>query len=281
MVKKVFLASAATLFLAGVTLTVAPSEGVAGKEPLLQDGQGGSRRSKVEGAPRLEKACRKAWKAAHKKRGSRLDPARFMQHGDPLRRVLSFCRLRCRHTTRSRRSSQKPPRPPLMPAKLSDRFDPHHVFRHLVAELPLDAEPQRRAVRDGKRLVVHLVGENGLRRGRRRRARSTRNICRPRCRCFRAHRRNRRRCSARSGFSRARSSSAPSGTPFHLPMQLQPSTQSCRVIWVRDGMARSSASDSSSGVSTRPPTDSFQSAKPFVGMRHDRPDRRDWSSRSP
>src|SRR5262245_5200057 len=47
-------------------------------------------------------------------------------------------------------------------AEAFDRFDPHHVFRHLVAELPLDAEPQRRAVGDGKRPVVHLVGEDRL-----------------------------------------------------------------------------------------------------------------------
>ena len=45
-----------------------------------------------------------------------------------------------------------------------------------------------------------------------------------------------------------------SGTPFHLPMQLQPSTQSCRVICVRDGNARRTASENCAGVSTRPPT---------------------------
>ena len=49
--------------------------------------------------------------------------------------------------------------------------------------------------------------------------------------------------------------------PVHLPMQLQPSTQSWRVICVRDGRARSSASDSCIGLSTRPPTSSRQSAK--------------------
>src|SRR5262249_7508835 len=44
-----------------------------------------------------------------------------------------------------------------------DRFDAHHVLRHLVTELPLDAQPQGSAVRDRKRLIVHLVGEDGLR----------------------------------------------------------------------------------------------------------------------
>ena len=46
---------------------------------------------------------------------------------------------------------------------LVHRLDPHHVFRHLVAELPLDAQPERRAVRNRQRLIVHLVGEDGLR----------------------------------------------------------------------------------------------------------------------
>ena len=58
-----------------------------------------------------------------------------------------------------------------------------------------------------------------------------------------------------------------SGTPFHLPMQLQPSTQSWRVICVRDGSARSSASENAAGFSTRPPTFSCQSAKPFCAQR--------------
>ncbi len=39
------------------------------------------------------------------------------------------------------------------------------------------------------------------------------------------------------------SSSADSRAPFHLPIALQPSTQSWRVICVRDGSARSSASE--------------------------------------
>ena len=44
-----------------------------------------------------------------------------------------------------------------------DRLDAHHVFRHLVAELALDPQPQRRAVLDGQGREVHLVGEDGLR----------------------------------------------------------------------------------------------------------------------
>src|ERR1700719_324085 len=43
-------------------------------------------------------------------------------------------------------------------------------------------------------------------------------------------------------------------------MQLQPSTQSWRVIWVRDGMARRSARENSIGFSTRPLTFSLKSA---------------------
>ena len=44
-------------------------------------------------------------------------------------------------------------------------------------------------------------------------------------------------------------------------MQLQPSTQSWRVIWVRDGSALIWSSVSASGRSTRPSTISFQLAK--------------------
>ncbi len=43
------------------------------------------------------------------------------------------------------------------------QFDTHHVFRHLVAKLALDAQPDWGAVRDRESLVVHLVGQNGLR----------------------------------------------------------------------------------------------------------------------
>ena len=41
---------------------------------------------------------------------------------------------------------------------------------------------------------------------------------------------------------------AAAARPVHWPMALQPSTQSCRVICVRDGRARSSASEISNGV---------------------------------
>ena len=58
--------------------------------------------------------------------------------------------------------------------------------------------------------------------------------------------------------------SAPIFTPVHSPMQLQPSTQSWRVIWVRAGSAFSSSRLSDSGRSTRPSTTSFQSAKPLA-----------------
>ena len=49
-------------------------------------------------------------------------------------------------------------------------------------------------------------------------------------------------------------------------IQLQPSTQSWRVICVRDGSARKSASENLAGRSTRPPRSSDQSAKPFSGL---------------
>jgi hypothetical protein len=34
------------------------------------------------------------------------------------------------------------------------QLDAHDVFRHLVAELPFEAQPQRRAVGNGQRLAV-------------------------------------------------------------------------------------------------------------------------------
>jgi hypothetical protein len=43
------------------------------------------------------------------------------------------------------------------------QLDPHDVFRHLVAELPFEAQPQRRAVGNGQRLVAHVIGEDRLR----------------------------------------------------------------------------------------------------------------------
>ena len=63
------------------------------------------------------------------------------------------------------------------------------------------------------------------------------------------------------GFRPAALSSADSCAPFHWPMQLQPSTQSWRVICEREGSARKSASERLIGLSTRPPTSSFQPAK--------------------
>ena len=39
-----------------------------------------------------------------------------------------------------------------------DRLDPHDVFCHLVAELTFDTQPQRRAMRNVQRLVIHIVG---------------------------------------------------------------------------------------------------------------------------
>src|SRR6202451_2242437 len=47
--------------------------------------------------------------------------------------------------------------------EIVDRLDAHDVFGHLVAELALDPEPQRRAVPDFERLVIHLVSKDGLR----------------------------------------------------------------------------------------------------------------------
>src|SRR6266851_1176117 len=43
------------------------------------------------------------------------------------------------------------------------QLDAHDVFRHLVAELPLEAQPQRRAVGNGQRLAIHVIGEDRLR----------------------------------------------------------------------------------------------------------------------
>src|SRR4029078_5678588 len=43
------------------------------------------------------------------------------------------------------------------------RLDTHHIFRHLVTELALDAEPERRTMRNWQRRTVHVVGEEGLR----------------------------------------------------------------------------------------------------------------------
>src|SRR4051794_1812377 len=47
--------------------------------------------------------------------------------------------------------------------QIVDEFDTPDVFGHLVAELRLDAEPERRAVLDRQRGAVHLVGKDRLR----------------------------------------------------------------------------------------------------------------------
>src|SRR5215471_14076821 len=44
-----------------------------------------------------------------------------------------------------------------------DRLDTHEIFRHLVTELALDTQPQRRTMGNLEHLVVHVVGENSLR----------------------------------------------------------------------------------------------------------------------
>src|SRR6201997_5557603 len=43
------------------------------------------------------------------------------------------------------------------------QLDAHDVLRHLVAELPFEAQPQRRAVGNGQRLAVQIIGEDRLR----------------------------------------------------------------------------------------------------------------------
>src|SRR5208337_2100068 len=44
-----------------------------------------------------------------------------------------------------------------------DGLDLHHILGHLVAELTFDPKPERRAVLDLERRIVHLVGEDRLR----------------------------------------------------------------------------------------------------------------------
>src|SRR5260370_23804321 len=75
-------------------------------------------------------------------------------------------RARCRHSD---------PRVPLVAAvfpvaaaaardvvEALHQLDRHHVLGHLVAELPLDAQAERGALGHRQRLVVHLVGPDGL-----------------------------------------------------------------------------------------------------------------------
>src|SRR5699024_10157010 len=49
------------------------------------------------------------------------------------------------------------------PGERVDRVDLHDVLRLLVAKLTLDAETDRRAVRDGQGFAIQLVGEDRLR----------------------------------------------------------------------------------------------------------------------
>src|SRR3954468_12913254 len=49
------------------------------------------------------------------------------------------------------------------PGEAFDRFDPHHIFGVLVAELALDPEPERGAVAGFEGRIVHRPGEDGLR----------------------------------------------------------------------------------------------------------------------
>lgn len=68
MLKKVFLASAVSLLLAGVTLTAAPTESYAAKKShcwKAAKAKYGHHHWKDRHAYR--KACKKAWKAAHGK----------------------------------------------------------------------------------------------------------------------------------------------------------------------------------------------------------------------
>jgi hypothetical protein len=43
-----------------------------------------------------------------------------------------------------------------------DGVNAHDVFGHLVAELTLHPQPQRRTMRHSQRLAIQLIGENGL-----------------------------------------------------------------------------------------------------------------------
>ena len=116
-----------------------------------------------------------------------------------------------------------------------DQLDAHDVFRLLVAELALDPQPQRRAMRDRQVLAVHAIGQDRLR---------MEGVDEVDAFVILAVAVGRllvfvgavEHGIARVGLRGPRvCSSRPSGTPVHLPMALQPSTQSCRVIWVRDG----------------------------------------------
>ena len=46
--------------------------------------------------------------------------------------------------------------------KALDEFDRHYIFGHLIAELALYPDAQRRTMGDRQRCAVHVVGENRL-----------------------------------------------------------------------------------------------------------------------
>jgi hypothetical protein len=47
--------------------------------------------------------------------------------------------------------------------EVGDELNSHDVLSHLVPQLALNADPDRRAVLDGKRFAVQLIGQNRLR----------------------------------------------------------------------------------------------------------------------
>ena len=67
MLKKVFLASAMSLLLAGVMLTAAPTEGNASKSHCLKMAKDKYGHHHWKHRHSYKRACHKAWKAAHKK----------------------------------------------------------------------------------------------------------------------------------------------------------------------------------------------------------------------
>ena len=66
MLKKVFLASAVSLLLAGVTLTAAPSESLAGKSHCWKAAKAKYGHHHWKARHAYKKACKKAWKASKK-----------------------------------------------------------------------------------------------------------------------------------------------------------------------------------------------------------------------
>lgn len=70
-----------------------------------------------------------------------------------------------------------------------------------------------------------------------------------------------------SGRSPTASRTRLSRTSIHSPMAVQPSSQTCRVIWVRDGRRLGSASEKEPGRTTSPSTDSRQSTEPLACRR--------------